>query len=315
MMTETSNPPSLTAENLQDFRRVQRLAYDCAEQVASELQPGMTERQVARRMKVWLQDHGVNDWFHEPFAWFGDRTAFRGFGGFHPAFYPGGRNLKENMPYILDCAPVLGACVADIGYSGCLGENAVLEQLLDDLQEHRQLILELIRQRTPMAGVSQAVDRLCTRQGVEPRHKAYPFSVLAHKVEAINTQQRAFSVGRFGLRSIRGLVRQVRTGRREGWSPLWNSSRHSNHAPATGLWAVEPHLGFRDVGAKFEELLVITEHDAFWLDDDLPHVKRWQQRQPHTMPVTTPVTNSATVASSPHAGAASLATQLAGALS
>jgi hypothetical protein len=33
------------------------------------------------------------------------------------------------------------------------------------------------------------------------------------------------------------------------------------------------------VGAKFEELLVITEDDAYWLDDDLPHVRRWQQRQ------------------------------------
>ena len=45
-----------------------------------------------------------------------------------------------------------------------------------------------------------------------------------------------------------------------------------------GLWAVEPHIGFRDVGVKFEELLVVTEDDAFWLDDDLPHVRRWQEQ-------------------------------------
>ncbi|OXH82904.1 Xaa-Pro aminopeptidase, partial [Burkholderia multivorans] len=45
-----------------------------------------------------------------------------------------------------------------------------------------------------------------------------------------------------------------------------------------GLWAVEPHLGFAGVGAKFEELLVITEDDAYWLDDGLPHVRRWQRR-------------------------------------
>jgi hypothetical protein len=42
---------------------------------------------------------------------------------------------------------------------------------------------------------------------------------------------------------------------------------------------VEPHLGFRGVGAKFEELLVVTEDSAYWLDDDLPHVRRWQARQ------------------------------------
>jgi hypothetical protein len=45
------------------------------------------------------------------------------------------------------------------------------------------------------------------------------------------------------------------------------------------LWAVEPHLGFHGVGAKFEELLVITDSDAWWLDDDLPHVRRWEERQ------------------------------------
>ncbi|MBA5845199.1 Xaa-Pro aminopeptidase, partial [Escherichia coli] len=33
------------------------------------------------------------------------------------------------------------------------------------------------------------------------------------------------------------------------------------------------------VGAKFEELLVITDDDAYWLDEDLPHVRRWQRRQ------------------------------------
>jgi hypothetical protein len=33
-------------------------------------------------------------------------------------------------------------------------------------------------------------------------------------------------------------------------------------------------LAFRGVGAKFEELLVITDDDAYWLDDDLPDVRR-----------------------------------------
>jgi hypothetical protein len=41
------------------------------------------------------------------------------------------------------------------------------------------------------------------------------------------------------------------------------------------MWAIEPHLGFRGVGVKFEELLVVTDADAYWLDDDLPHVRRW----------------------------------------
>jgi hypothetical protein len=34
-------------------------------------------------------------------------------------------------------------------------------------------------------------------------------------------------------------------------------------------------LALGGVGAKFEELLVVTKDDAYWLDDDLPHVRRW----------------------------------------
>lgn len=39
-----------------------------------------------------------------------------------------------------------------------------------------------------------------------------------------------------------------------------------------GLWAVEPHLWGPGFGVKFEEILVVTENDAFWLDEELPHL-------------------------------------------
>lgn len=267
------------------FRKIQQLAYHCAETIAADLQLGVTEREVATRMKTFLLDHGVDDWFHQPFAWFGHRTAFRGLigfnqlRGFNPAFYPGNKRLEENMPFILDCAPVMNGAVADIGYAGCLGQNAILDQLMDDLAEHRTLIVDQIRAGRSMAEVSRGVDQLCLKQGVDARHKAYPFSVLAHRVKSLDEKQKPRSVMRFGVRSITGLLGEVAQGRREGWSPLWSSSRRSDHAPTPGLWAVEPHLGFREVGAKFEELLVITESDAYWLDDDLPHVRRWRKRQ------------------------------------
>lgn len=273
-----------TTEELDRFRATQALAYECAETIAANLYPGISERETAARMKNWLIDQGVEDWFHQPFAWFGDRTAFRGLiavsqlKGFNPAFFPGGRKLKEGMPFILDCAPVHNGAVADVGYAGCLGENAALDRLMDDLIEHRQLIVEQIREGKTLAEVSRAVDQLCIKQGVEPRHKAYPFSVLAHRVEKLDEEKKPHSLMRFGVKAVRELLNEVSQGRKEGWSPLWNSSDKSDHKPTPGLWAVEPHLGFRDVGAKFEELLVITEDDAFWLDDDLPHVRRWRER-------------------------------------
>ena len=277
--------PAIRAHDLEQFRNIQRLAYRCAQTIAGELKPGISEKATAALMKTWLQDHGVQDWFHQPFAWFGPRTAFKGFdglrhlGGFNLAFYPGKTRLEEGMPFILDCAPTIGAYTADIGYSGALGANPLVERLLDDLMAHRQLIVQLVKQRRPLAEVSQAVDRLCAEQGTLPRHKAYPFEVLAHRVEKLGERRRGLSIARFGVRNLYTLTRNaLLTGRREGWSPLWSSNARSNHAPTPGLWAVEPHLGWRGVGAKFEELLVVSEDDAYWLDDDLPHVRRWQQR-------------------------------------
>jgi Xaa-Pro aminopeptidase len=278
------SPVAPSPDDLHGFREVQRLAYRCAETISADIRVGMSERQVAAMMKTWLLDHGVTDWFHQPFAWFGDRTAFHGFSGighlqgFNPAFYPGSRRLAENMPYILDCAPTVGIYTADIGYCGCVGSNPLLDQAMDDLLEYRDLILTLVQQRLPLSDVSLAVDKLCAQQGYEPRHKAYPFQVLAHRVEKLNPSDRPLSVFRFGARNIRELLKDVVIGRAEGWSPLWSSGRRSHHPPTPGLWAVEPHLGFRGVGAKWEELLVVTEDNAFWLDDDVPHVRRAQQR-------------------------------------
>src|ERR1700722_19691390 len=93
-------------EDLGGFRRVQQLAYACAEAVAGTLVAGVTEREAAAAMRRWLNERGVDDWFHLPFAWFGDRTAFRGVRLPHQ-FFPTGRALADGMPYILDCAPVV----------------------------------------------------------------------------------------------------------------------------------------------------------------------------------------------------------------
>jgi len=266
-------------DDLEQFRHVQRLAYAAAEAVAKELKPGMTEKQAAHMQKVWLLDHGVTGWFHAPFAWFGDRTAFQGF-RVALQFLPTNRRLEENMPFILDNAPVVNGYVADIGYAGVLGENRILDLLLDDLAAHRALILDLIKQRKPMSEVSRAVDRLILQQGHEPRHKAYPFETLAHTVQPMPTRQgsKPRTLFQFGFQAVEALGRLSLVARQQGWSPIWSSNESSNHAPVPGLWAVEPHLGFRGVGAKFEELLVITEDDAYWLDDQSPHVTRWIER-------------------------------------
>ncbi|MEU6851792.1 M24 family metallopeptidase [Actinacidiphila alni] len=261
------------SDGLDGFREVQRLAYACAEAVAAQLRPGTTEREAARAMRVWAREHGVRDWFHLPFAWFGDRTAFTGF-KVPLQFFPTGRRLEPGMPFILDLAPVYGGCTADIGYSGSLGPNPLQERLMADLREHRELILREVRERRPLRTIYEDVDRLMIRQGYANRHRAYPFGVIAHKVDRVTERRWSPRIAGFGAQSLKGLASDALHGHRDGWSPLWSPYRMSDHPPYPGLWAVEPHVGFRGTGAKFEEILVVTETDAYWLDDDLPHVRR-----------------------------------------
>ncbi|MGV9701935.1 M24 family metallopeptidase [Streptomyces sp. NPDC003483] len=268
---------------LRGFREVQRLAYDCAEAVAAQLRPGVTEREAARMQRDWLRERGVRDWFHLPFAWFGDRTAFVNF-RVPLQFFPTGRRLEPGMPFILDLAPVHRGFTADVGYSGSLGLNPLQDRLLADLEAHRGLILRGVRARRPLREIYADVDRLMVRQGYANRHRAYPFGVIAHKVDRVKERSRSPRLFGFGTQSLKGLAGDALRGHRDGWSPLWSPYRFSDHPPRPGLWAVEPHLGFRGTGAKFEEILVVTdsrdpEQSAFWLDDDLPHVRRWAEEK------------------------------------
>jgi Xaa-Pro aminopeptidase len=280
MKSPTSAVPD--AAELDRIREVQRLAYRCAEGVAAELRPGITERQAAGRLRRRLLDEGVEDWFHVPFAWFGDRTTLKGFR--NPLkFFPTNRALTDGMPYILDCAPVSNGFTADIGYSGCIGSNAIFEQMMDDLEEYRTVILEQVRERRTFREIYDAVDVLAAKHGYEPAHHAYPGKVLAHQVWPVHNRGPRTVVAGFGNRSLRLLARSLIVSFGEGWSPLWNGDKRSDHAPVPGIWAIEPHLGFRGVGVKFEELMVVTEDDAYWLDDDLPHVRRWHARDAVTV--------------------------------
>jgi len=276
-MTSAATAHIPHTEDLEGFRRSQRLAYACAQAVAATLEVGVTEKQAAAAMRRWLTSRGVNNWFHLPFAWFGDRTAFRGV-RFPHQFFPTEATLTEGMPYILDCAPVVDGYPSDIGYTGCLGDNPTLDRLLDHLAEHRCLIVNLLHQGATQGEVYRAVDALAATQGLDIRHRAYPFGVIAHQVGHQRPRGSGHTAFGFGVASTATLVRSAVVAAPARRSPLWNRGLFSHQPPRPGLWAVEPHLGLDGVGAKFEELLVVTDDDAYWLDDDLPHVRRWHER-------------------------------------
>lgn len=54
--------------------------------------------------------------------------------------------------------------------------------------------------------------------------------------------------------------------------PTWNDQAPCDHPAGSGLWAVEPHIAVGAVGVKWEELLVVDGCDAYWLDDEVPHL-------------------------------------------
>jgi Metallopeptidase family M24 len=263
--------------DLARFRDLQQLAYAAAQSVASTLEPGVTEKQAARRVREYLVERGVQDWFHTPFAWFGDRTAFRGF-RLPFQFFPTHRRLADGMPFILDCAPVCEGYVADIGYAGCLGTNRIHEQLMSDLAEYRALIVTRVNDGVPLQQIYRDVDALITRQGYDNRHRVYPGRVIGHQVGKVHSRLPKVVVAGFGIRGLQTLANDLIVERMHHRSPLWADDETSRHPATPGLWAVEPHIGFRGVGVKFEEVLVVTDNGyAYWLDDNLPHVRRWQR--------------------------------------
>src|SRR5215472_14705488 len=216
--------PVYSEAELARFRSAQRLAYDAAEAVARSLTPGTTERDAARALDREVRSRGVTEYFHQPFAWFGDRTTFDGFRS-PLAFFPTDRRLERGMPAILDVAPVVDGCVGDIGYTFALGDTGVLRDASRLLSSLRPRILELVLAERSMRAIYQEVDRIIGDAGFSPCHAKYPFSVLAHKVhEPFLPALRRHTLLGFGRGGLEILGRWVRSAlpHPRHTTPLWN---------------------------------------------------------------------------------------------
>ncbi len=274
------------AEELLEIRAVQRLAYDAVEEVARALTPGTTEREAAHRIDATLRARGVDGFFHTPFAWFGDRSGFERFVApslrrpltnltFARQFFPTERRLEPGMIGILDVAPIRNGFCADVGYTFAAQPTPNLELVRAQrfLLELRDSILGYVRSERTMRSIYLSVSDAIAQAGYECAHALYPSSVLGHRIGRIPLSRATSRVlNGFDLRTYLYFGRLLATGlpRR---APLWNGSRLADARPSPGLWAIEPHIRGRGFGAKWEEILVVTDSDARWLDDDLPHVR------------------------------------------
>lgn len=265
--------------DLQQFSKVQNLAYECVEAVQAQLKTGMTEKDAVRLLREWLAARGVTHMFHDPFAWFGKRAAFKDF-WINIKFLPSNTRLQPGMPVILDVAPVVDGYSSDIGYCFVHGGDAAVDRMDRVLMEVREHIVKAVRQKKTMRAIYWEVDAIIESAGFINVHRYYPHRVIGHRMGRLDTNllHRVRWLG-FGLPTYVKLMSKTWVSKVfPKWveSPLWNDGRECDHPVPEGLWAVEPHIATPDqrVGTKWEELLVVTKDGAHWLNHDATHCRR-----------------------------------------
>lgn len=247
------------------YLRCQRLALKGAEEISGFLRPGWTEKRAALMLESYLRDHGVESFFHRPFVWFGERSRFDGIQNYF-GFAPTDRVLLDGESYILDVAPILDGYTCDIGFSATLAPHAEYAKAMQFLIDLRERIPQAVQQLGNAKALCAWVDGTIHAAGFDPIHHRYPFGVLGHRIHRVEPRASGLpvpSVMRFGWQSYwqllsRGLVSQL--------------LRPGHRGKIQGLWAVEPHLGGKGFGAKFEEILVVEETRSYWLSEGEKHV-------------------------------------------
>lgn len=276
-----------TAEQLRRFAELQRAVYGVLEAVAETLRPEVTEREVARRIHRTLRSElGMKSYFHVPVALFGERTAYPGKFGQLEAL-PTERRLQAGEVAILDCAPIIEGYTIDCSMAWAPPASPAARTFAEAdglLQRLRGLILARARgdagQRGNMRDIAREVDRTITEAGFENCHRKHIAAVLGHRVMRSESPRldRARVWGLGVIPATWFLATTAWANRKHpAATPNWNHTRHSNAPLQPGLWAVEPHVARDGVGVKFEEMLLVTDDDVRFLDDELAHTRRWQR--------------------------------------
>lgn len=267
-------------EELANFKSYQQQSFKTLESVAAQLEEGVTEIQAARMMRKAFHLQGVHTYFHVPVALFGERTAYPGKFGQLEALATD-KTLKKGMPVILDAAPIYNGYVVDTSYATTFGDNALYRELHPKLQAFREQILQQVKERRSFKTIELHVNSMIEALGAENCHRKHIGEVLGHRVyKASDRFWNRITIRQLSVRHVSWLLWKSVAALKQ-WqddSPNWNHRRTSDHKPFPGLWAVEPHFAVDGVGVKFEEIMVITDDDAYWLDDDLPHVRYWKNQ-------------------------------------
>lgn len=258
--------------NIQRYQEIQQLAYQAVTEARSKLKVGMTEIEAAQLVDDFFLSKGHDLFFHRAFAWFGDRTAFKGFKrpeeslDLGNAFMPSNKKLEDNMAVILDVAPSVEGHAVDIGYSFFFGDNLSHHEARVLLKKFRELILRQAQERKPISHIYQSVEKLITDEGFNNCHDLYPLGVLGHRIGKLPfLGLPKLNLRRFAPQSYAYLAKEALFG-----STVMKANE--SRPLSQGLWAIEPHFGNSEFGVKFEEILVVERDRVYWLDDNLPHI-------------------------------------------
>lgn len=257
------------------FLKAQRLAYECVTEIEKEMREGWTEIQTAKRMNEFLRDHGVKTFLHRPFAWFGEHARFDGYKRF-TQFHPGKKRLRADESYILDVSPVVDGYIGDIGYSSSLAPNRELDHGMEYLLKLREEIPKYFASSLSAGEIWRKIDKDVKADGFDNIHALYPFAVLGHRVYKVHLPKFSLPILPVSFASWFSLQGSYEFLAHKILPELLTSDHEGEKI---GLWAVEPHLGRGKTGYKFEEILVVEKDRAYWLDEEVPHVKRARRLQ------------------------------------
>ena len=267
---------------LERFRHYQSLSYDILDVTARSLQVGMSEHQATHALRKAFHKAGAHNYFHVPVALFGERSSYPGdFGAFEALSTD--RVLAEGDTIILDAAPIFDGYTVDTSHAVNPGNNAVFEELDRHLPVLRDLIKNHINENGTFQKIAWEVDDYIRSHGYENCHRKHIGAVLGHLVTKADSKRlAAWSYRGLAVKQVSWFLARSRLarGRLRRFTPNWNHTSACKDVAPYGLWAVEPHLASAGVGVKFEEILIVDEDGARWLDEDLPHHRRWSAYKP-----------------------------------
>lgn len=285
----------ISDKNSETLLRIQELSLNSAKDSFSLLKEGMTEKEACQIMHDCLTKQGVRDYFHYPFAWFGERTMFKDFSQPLPLlskktwnklqlklpkgdlphlgkeFLPTDKRLEKNMAVILDVAPIINQQFADIGYSRFFGNSEEYNKMIHFLKDLRSKIPDVVTNLRNIKDIYHHIDQLIAEEGLINCHQLYPLGVLGHKVGNIKSNKllnplKKMNIMGFSPQAFTFLFSHNLT------APFYYNKEtpylasHINQEISEGYWAIEPHIGSGHEGAKFEEILIFQNNKATWLN-------------------------------------------------